>query len=78
MPCWRPGLEAFFQFWALPAVVRASDEGARLARERLVSRQFSCSSLMSALDGFDAQQFLDRLPDDPAELAQVMKDLLAS
>ena len=46
------------------------------APARLVSRQRSCSSLLSALGGLEAQQFLDQLPDDPTELAKVMQDRL--
>ena len=42
--------------------------------ERLRSRQWSCSSLQSALNGMDAQQLLEALPEDPRELAALIQD----
>ena len=43
--------------------------------QRLISRQFSCSSLMSAIGTMDAAQLLAALPDDPTELAKCLQDL---
>ena len=42
--------------------------------ERLTSRQWSCSSLASALNNMDASDLLAALPDDPAELAKFVQD----
>ena len=44
--------------------------------ERLVSRQWSCSSFLSALGAMDASKLLAALPDDPAEIANLLQDLL--
>ena len=46
--------------------------------KRLKSRQWSCSSLMSALQKMDAPSFIDAIPDDPADLAAFIQDVDAS
>ena len=43
---------------------------------RLQSRQWSCSSMKSALAALDAQQLLESLPDDPLEIASLLQDIL--
>ena len=42
--------------------------------ERLVSRAFSCSSLLGAVDSMDATSLLQALPDDPAQIAAIIQE----
>ena len=42
--------------------------------EKMVSRQFSCSSFMSALNTMDAAKLLEVLPDDATQLASMLQD----
>ena len=45
---------------------------------RLQSRQWSCSSLQSALQSMDAQDLLAALPEDPRDLAALIQDTFKS
>ena len=43
-------------------------------QQRLVSRQWSCSSLMSAVNMMDAPGFIEAIPDDPVMLGVFIAD----
>ena len=43
--------------------------------QRLVSRQWSCGSLLSAVGLMDSAEFMEALPDDPLELGAFIEDL---
>ena len=53
---------------------RAHSMASERRPERLTSRQWSCSSLLAAIEGMDASELLAALPEDPEQIAKFIKD----